>query len=57
MVLKSKLHKSILFLLIIISVGIFGYMFLSGLNFVNAIYMTVITITTVDFSEVQPLND
>jgi len=57
MVFETKLYKAIFFLLVIIAVGVFGYMFLSGFSFVDAFYMTVITITTVGFGEVQPLGD
>lgn len=37
-------------------IGIFGYMAIEGLNFTQALYMTVITITTVGFKEVVPLS-
>lgn len=57
MVFESKPYKAVFFLLIIITVGVFVYMFLSGFSFVNAFYMTVITVTTVGFGEVQPLSD
>ncbi|WP_318544919.1 potassium channel family protein [Marixanthotalea marina] len=41
----------------ILFVGIVGYMFLSNYSFVDALYMTVITMTTVGFGEVEPLNE
>jgi len=41
----------------LVTIGVFGYMLLSGYSFVDALYMTVITISTVGFSEVQPLSD
>ena len=37
--------------------GVFGYMTISGYTFVNALYMTVITISTVGFGEIEPLSD
>jgi voltage-gated potassium channel len=37
-------------------VGIFGYRFISGYEWIDAVYMTVITITTVGFAEVNPLD-
>ena len=37
--------------------GIFGYMTIEGYTFMEALYMTTITITTVGFSEVRPLSD
>jgi len=41
----------------IIIIGILGYHYLSDYNWVDAIYMTIITVTTVGFGEVQVLND
>src|SRR5512145_1778305 len=37
-------------------VGVSGYHLLEGMNFVDALYMTITTITTVGFGEVQPLS-
>ena len=37
-------------------VGILGYRFISNYAWIDAIYMTVITITTVGFAEVNPLD-
>lgn len=54
---KSKLQKAIILLVSLITIGVIGYMMFSGYSFVDAIYMTVITISTVGFSEVHPLND
>jgi voltage-gated potassium channel len=36
--------------------GIFGYQYISGMTFSEALYMTVITVTTVGFAEVVPLD-
>ena len=44
-----------LILLSILMVGTFGYMGIEGSSFLDALYMTVITITTVGFGEVVPL--
>ncbi|MFT6358850.1 MAG: voltage-gated potassium channel [Saprospiraceae bacterium] len=38
-------------------IGIGGYMNLENYTFINAFYMTVITISTVGFTEAQPLSD
>ncbi len=47
---------SIFFLIMVVIIGTSGYMFLyEKLSFVDALYMTVITITTVGFQEVYPL--
>ena len=40
-----------------ILIGIAGFMFLEGFNLRDAFYMTVITISTVGFNEVQPLSE
>lgn len=37
--------------------GVFGYMQLEGFSFLDAFYMTIITLTTVGFGEVRPLHD
>lgn len=44
-------------LMIIIVIGIIGYMLIDDYSFVSALYMTVITISTVGFGEVEPLSD
>ncbi len=42
---------------IIIAVGTLGYMLLEGWSLLDALYMTVITISTVGFMEVKPMGD
>ena len=37
--------------------GIIGFIIIEGYSFVEALYMTVITISTVGFSEVKPLSE
>lgn len=54
---RSKLQKALALLGAVIAVGVLGYMFISGYSFVDALYMTVITISTVGFGEIEPLND
>jgi voltage-gated potassium channel len=53
---KSKLRKAAVLLFVILTIGVSGYMLLSGDSFINSLYMTVITMSTVGFSEVHPLN-
>ena len=42
-------------LTLIIGMGTAGYMILEKWNFLDSLYMTVITLTTVGFSEVHPV--
>lgn len=51
---KSKLYKAVLFSLLILLIGIVGYMWLFEYSFIDALYMTIITITTIGFGEVHP---
>ncbi|MCB9437487.1 MAG: potassium channel protein [Anaerolineales bacterium] len=44
-------------LLGVLSLGTIGYMVIEGWTIVDALYMTMITITTVGFGEVHPLSD
>lgn len=41
----------------VLLVGLFGYRILSGLSWVDAFYMTIITVTTVGFTEVGTMDD
>lgn len=48
---------ALLLLLIEIVFSTLGYMYLEGYRFNEAVYMTIITISTVGFTEVRPLSD
>ncbi len=52
----TKLWKSISLLAGILTFGTLGYHFIEGMPFFEALYMTIITISTVGFSEVKPLS-
>ncbi len=54
--IKSKIYTALLLLVILISVGTSGYMILANFVFIDALYMTVITVSTVGFMEVKPLD-
>jgi len=54
---KSKVYIAILALLTIIMIGILGFRFISDYSWIDAVYMTVITVTTVGFGEVVPLDN
>ncbi|WGH76841.1 potassium channel protein [Tenacibaculum tangerinum] len=53
-VIQSRLYKAVTFSVLIVSVGVLGYILLFGYSVVDAIYMTIITISTVGFGEVHP---
>ena len=54
---RSKVYTAVLLLAILLIIGVLGFRFMSHYSWVDALYMTVITITTVGFGEVQPLDD
>jgi voltage-gated potassium channel len=54
---QSKIYVAVLLLLAVFIAGVFGYKFISDYTWIDAFYMTVITITTVGFGEVVPLDD
>ena len=53
----AKLRIVIASLLLVNAVGTFGFMYLEGMSPIEGLYMTVITLSTVGFSEVRPLHD
>jgi voltage-gated potassium channel len=53
---KRKILTAIIILFIIIVIGTTGYMIIEGDTFLNALYMTVITISTVGFGVVHALS-
>jgi len=52
----SRLRISLIFLLVIIFFGTIGYYSFENMPFFDAFYMTLITISTVGFSEIRPLS-
>jgi voltage-gated potassium channel len=52
-----QLRFSLLVLLLLVSGGTAGYMFIEGWRFLDAFYMTVITVGTVGFQEVHVMSD
>ncbi len=52
-----SLYITLLLLLLIVFIGIFGFMYIEGYSLTEALYMTVITISTVGFGEVRPLSE
>ncbi len=56
MALQQKVITVIVLLALLIIIGTAGYMLIEGMDFVDSLYMTVITISTVGFREVRELN-
>lgn len=54
--LRSKIVWAFSLMLFVLLFGVVGYKFISDFTWVEAIYMTIITVTTVGFSEVRPLD-
>ena len=52
-----KIIRLALILLILSASGTTGYMLIEGWNFLDAFYMTVITLTTTGFQEVHHLSE
>ena len=49
-------YFSLTLLFIIVITGVFGYIIIEKFNFLDAFFMTIITIATVGFQEVHPLS-
>lgn len=52
---RSKIYLAITLMLIVLLFGVFGYRIIADYSWVDAFYMTIITVTTVGFSEVRPM--
>jgi voltage-gated potassium channel len=53
----TKFYLALGLIAAIISIGIIGFMFIEDYTFLEAFYMTIITIATVGFQEVHPLTE
>ncbi|MAP80342.1 MAG: potassium channel protein [Aequorivita sp.] len=53
---NSKFTVAILLLLGVVMTGVVGFHYFSDYSWVDAFYMTIITVTTVGYGEVMPLN-
>jgi voltage-gated potassium channel len=54
---KTRIYTAVFLMVFILLVGVTGYRTISGYSWVDALYMTVITMTTVGFGEVVPLDE
>ncbi len=55
--IHSRFYKAILLSVLTLSFGLGGFLFLFDYSFVDALYMTIITMTTVGFGEVHPFGN
>jgi len=53
---KKRIVLAIILLVLVIIIGIAGYMSIENYSFMESFYMSIITITTVGFGEVKPLS-
>ncbi|MEN1784996.1 MAG: NAD-binding protein [Bacteroidota bacterium] len=54
---RSKIALALSLMLLVFTIGVLGYRLFANYSWVEAIYMTIITVTTVGFSEVRPLDE
>ncbi|MCB0462960.1 MAG: potassium channel protein [Flavobacteriaceae bacterium] len=55
-VFRSKINTAIILLVALLGVGVIGFKTMTNYTWIDSLYMTVITITTVGFGEVKPLD-
>lgn len=51
---RSKFYTALALLMMVMLTGTVGYRIIAGYSWIDALYMTIITVTTVGFREVQP---
>ena len=56
-VLPPNLIRAAIVIIVLPMVGTTGYMVIEGWSFSDALYMTIMTVTTIGFREVQPLDE
>jgi voltage-gated potassium channel len=55
---NNRLYRALGLILLVVTIGVFGYKYLSdAYTWIEALYMTIITVTTVGFGEVHPTSD
>ncbi|MFC1870007.1 potassium channel family protein [Chloroflexota bacterium] len=54
---SRRLQLALYALIIIIGSGVIGYMLIERWSFIDALFMTIVTITTVGYQEVHPLSE
>ena len=53
---RSKIYLAFALIIGIVLIGVIGYRYISDFGWLDALYMTIITVTTVGFMEVRPLD-
>ncbi|GGD44097.1 potassium channel family protein [Muriicola marianensis] len=53
---RSKMYFALALTVVVLLIGVLGYRYISDYNWLDALYMTIITVTTVGFMEVKPLD-
>ncbi len=54
---RSKFYLALALVTTVLLTGVVGYRLIADFSWIEALYMTIITVTTVGFQEVQPLTD
>ncbi len=54
---RSKFYIALMLIFLVLCVGVLGYMAISGYGLIDALYMTVITVTTVGYRELATPDD
>lgn len=55
--LRSGILTPLAMLLLLCAAGVAGYSFIEGWDFLDSLYMTVITLATIGYGEIHPLSD
>jgi voltage-gated potassium channel len=54
---STRLYRPIILIFLTIFIGVTGFKIIERYDFIDSLYMTLITISTVGFSEIRPLSD
>ncbi|MFC1961546.1 ion channel [Chloroflexota bacterium] len=53
---RERIIRVFVILFTVVATGVLGYMIIEGLSFFDALFMTIITLSTVGYNEVHPLS-